>query len=162
MSDWIHYISWIKELWYFWLFGIVGVGILTEFVDGKPHPILRAMKMLAMAVMTVSWVLGLLSLLWWLGDWVLSFFAHFLGSGSATPWSFSTWYQSLGWLGKWWLYYGSAEVAMLCVATLVIVLEKGNDRSITPFISWFIFSLFALFAMLVISTFGGVINAFLK
>lgn len=162
MSDWIHYMSWIKELWYFWLFGIVGVGILAELVDGKPQPIWRALKQLAIVVMALSWVLGLLSLLWWLGDWVLSFFAHFLGEGSATPWSFTTWYQSLGWLGRWWLYYGIAEVVLLCVAILAIALQKSKDNSIMPFISWFIFSLFALFAMLVISAFGGVINAFLN
>ena len=160
MSDWMHYISWIKELWYFWLFGIVGVGILAEFVDGKPHSIFRALKMLAFGIITISWILGILSLLWWLGDWVLSFFSHFLGSSSSTPWSFSTWYHSLGWLGKWWLYYGIAEVAMLCLAILIIVLEDSKEKSITPFISWFIFSLFAFFAMLVISAFGGVINSF--
>lgn len=162
MSDWIQYISWIKELWYLWLFGIVGVGILAEIVDDKPHPIFRAMSLLAIVVMGLSWVLGLLSLLWWLGDWVLSLFSHFLSSAPSTPWSFSTWYQSLGWLGKWWLYYGSAEVVLLCVAILAMVLQGSKNNSITPFISWFMFSLFAFFAMLVISAFGGVINAFLN
>jgi hypothetical protein len=94
-----------------------------------------------MGIITLSWVLGFLCLLWWLGDWVLSFFAQFLGAGTATPWSFSTWHQSLGWLGKLWWYYGIAEVGLLCVATLAIALKNGKDNSITPIISWFIFSL---------------------
>ncbi len=157
MSDWIHYISWIKELWYFWLFGIVGVGILAELVDGKPQTIWRALKLLAMGIMAVSWVLGLLSLLWWLGDWVSSLFSP--SQSTATPWSFTTWSQSLGWLGKWWLYYGIAEAVLLCVAILAIVLQGQRNDSIQPFIVWFIWSFVFFVAMLVISAFGGVIGA---
>jgi hypothetical protein len=43
-----------------------------------------------------------------------------------------------------------------------MVLDKSKDKSIGPFIGWFMFSIFALFAMLVISAFGGGINAFLS
>lgn len=161
MSDWIHYISWIKELWYFWLFGIVGVGILAEFVDGKPHPIFRTLKMLAFGIITISWILGMLSLLWWLSDWALSLLSHFLGSGSATPWSFSTWYHSLGWLGKWWLYYGIAEVLLLCAAILASM-RPSRSGGVEPAIIWTIWSFIFFVLMVVISAFGGVIGAIFK
>lgn len=159
MSDWIHYMSWIKEFWYVWLFCILGMSMLGDFFKTNLHPKFSVLGKLAFGIGQLFTTLGLLCLLWWLGDWAHSFFSHFLGSGAATPWSFSTWYQSLSWLAKLWWYYGITEVGLLCVVAWVIT---QNREAVAAFIVWTYLSFAAFSIMIVVSIFGGAINAFLN
>ena len=134
--------------------------MLVEFLKKKPESKFSALEKLAFGINQFFVTLLLLSLLWWLGDRVRSFFSHFLGSGAATPWSFSTWYQSLGWLGKLWWYYGIIELGLLCVVIWAIGQNKGDHSSEAAGMVWAFISIAAFGVMIVVSIFGGVFNAF--
>lgn len=154
MLQWVHTLEWIKDFWYVWLLGAWALGRLWEMRE--VNRVIRTMvgrnKLFEFKRMIIGpfVILSLISILWWLMEWLFGWGGGIFGWiqawswQSLSAWSFSAWYDTLSVMGMIWFYYGCSALGLICLALMIEMLAMNTDGA----------SGFALFAALGLSVVG--------